>query len=446
MIQDLVFEDSIRSLEDLYRQPLVPASRAGLRRAAVLLDRLGNPHRCFRSIHVAGSTGKGSTTSMIGSILQQAGLRTGYFRSPHLESYRERISVNGTDITPDEWARIFRRVWPVVDAMRSGTLGGYELGRPALFEVLFALMSLHFADKGVEWAAVEAGLGGRLDATNLLQSDVAVITNISLEHTQVLGDTVAAIAAEKAAIIKAGGHAVTAAADPVALEVIETRASELGVPVLKIGTDIYVRIAQDSLVSQDLSLNYGERCLDVQLHVAGAFQAINAATAFGACRALQLAGVQVADYTIKRGLQAAVMPGRFEIVSHHPLIILDGAHNPAAARALRSTVEHLLPELHKTVVFAAMVDKDLVGIAKELGPVADHMIVTRVPDTHRAASTEMLLGAFGPYAKRLSVEDAPEQALNRALREMDASSALIVTGSMYLVGCTRKICMEAAVT
>jgi dihydrofolate synthase / folylpolyglutamate synthase len=445
MIQNVGFEDSIRSLEDFYRQPLVPAARAGLRRAAVLLDRLGNPHRCFRSIHVTGSTGKGSTTSMIGSILEQAGFRTGYFRSPHLESYRERIAVNGADITSDEWVRLFSRVWPVVEAMHSCTLDDYQLGRPALFEVLFALMSLQFADKGVEWAAVEAGLGGRLDATNLLQSDVAVITNVSLEHTQVLGDTIGAIAAEKAAIIKPDGRAVTAAADPVALEVIETRASELGVPLLKIGQDIQVRVTRDSLVGQDLTFTYGDRPLDVQLHVAGAFQATNAATAFGACRALRYAGIEVGDDTVTRGLEAAVLPGRFEIVSHHPLIILDGAHNPAAARALRSAVEHLLPNLQKTVVFAAMADKDLVGIAKELGPVADRLILTRVPDAHRAASIEMLLGAFGPYTGRLSTQEAPEQALNRALNEMDASSALIVTGSMYLVGYARRLLMEAAV-
>jgi len=445
MIQKIGFDDSIRALEDLYRQPLVPAAQAGLRRAAVLLDRLGNPHRCFRSIHVTGSTGKGSTTSMIGSIFQQAGLRTGYFRSPHLESYRERIAVNGADITPDEWVRHFSRVWPVVDAMRSGTLEDYQLGRPALFEVLFALMSLHFADNGVEWAAVEAGLGGRLDATNLLHSDVAVITNVSLEHTQVLGDTIAAIAAEKAAIIKPGGQAVTAAADPVALEVIETRASDLGVPLLKIGHDIRVRVARDSLVSQDLTFICCGRSLDVQLSVGGDFQATNAATAFAACRALRHAGIEFDDDTIKRGLQAAVLPGRFEIISHRPLIILDGAHNPAAARALGSTMERLLPNLHRTVVFAAMADKDVVGIARELGPVADRVIVTTVPDAHRAASIEMLLGAFGPYVKRLGAEEAPERALNRALREVEASSALIVTGSMYLVGYARRILMGAAV-
>jgi len=224
------YTESIEALDALYHGPIMPATEVGLRRVQYLLRRLGDPQNTFRSIHVAGSSGKGSTTSMIGSILQAAGFRTGYFRSPHLYDYTERINVDGVDIPRAHWVRHLDRVWPIVQDMRDDALPDYDLGRPSFFEVMFVLMALHFDESGVEWAAVETGLGGRLDATNSLLPDVAVVTDISLEHTRVLGNTVAAIATEKAAIIKPRTNAVTAARDPEALAVIEARARAVAAP------------------------------------------------------------------------------------------------------------------------------------------------------------------------------------------------------------------------
>ncbi len=187
------FDETIECLEGLYHQRIVASERAGLERARTLLSALDNPERAFRSVHVAGTSGKGSTTIMLASILRAAGFTTGCFSSPHLQSYRERIVVDGEPISEDDWVRIFSRVWPIVETMRGNSLPGYSVGRPALFEVLFAMMTYYFRERAVEWAAVEAGLGGRLDATNVLSSDVAIITNISVDHTAILWRTVESI-------------------------------------------------------------------------------------------------------------------------------------------------------------------------------------------------------------------------------------------------------------
>lgn len=435
---DRRFTQSIDYLEDLYHHPLLPANQVGLARAAALLEQLGNPHLTFRSVHVAGSSGKGSTTTLVGSILQAAGFRTGYFRSPHLVSYTERIAVDGVDISREMWARHWNRIHPVVDAMRANNLPGYRLGRPALFEVLFALMAVHFQQAGVEWAAVETGLGGRLDATNLLRPDVAVVTNVSLEHTQILGDTVAAIAHEKAAIIKAGSHAVTASEDPAALEVIRNRAQQVGAPLLEVGRDVTIHLRNERVDGQRVSLRGKSGEIEVELPLAGEFQAINAATVFGAALSLRRRGIALSDAEIIKGLESVHMAGRFEMLSSEPMIILDGAHNPAAAHELRRTAERLLAGRRIVLLMATMADKDVATMAAELGPLADRVIVTCAPSTNRAAAPSRLVDAFRPWSSSVAAEEDVHLALSRALREVDANSVLLVTGSLYLVGQVRE--------
>ena len=441
----LTFEESIAYLDSLYHQPLVPASQVGLRRATYLLGRLGDPHRAFRAVHVAGSCGKGSTTTMVGSVLQATGCRTGYFRSPHLETYTERIRVNDADIDPSDWERCFSRVHPVVESMRSGSPADYQLGRPALFEVLFALMALYFAEQGVEWAAVETGLGGRLDATNLLEADVAIVTNVSLEHTQVLGTITSAIAVEKAAIIKPGSHAISAAQDASALAVIEQRAATVGARLLLVGDDVRWQVQRENLMGQRVRLKSSSSCLEVELGLAGRFQAANAATAFAAVLGLRERGVEIEDAAIVQGLESVRMPGRLELVSTDPFVILDGAHNPAAAHELRRAAEHLLGDRRIVLLIAAMADKDLSGIARELGPISDLVILTRVPGTERAAPSAALEAAFEPWTHvRLTIDDV-DQALEQAGAELDSESVLLVTGSLYLVGHVRKALVAAGV-
>lgn len=439
------YEDSIRQLEDLYHGPIMPAAQAGLRRIRYLLHRLGDPQTTFRSVHVAGSSGKGSTTSMIGSILQAAGFRTGYFRSPHLYEYTERIDIDGLDIDRDDWADHFERVWPIVEDMRAGTSPDYDLGRPSFFEVLFALMALHFAGSGVEWAAVETGMGGRLDATNSLDSDVAVVTNISLEHTHILGKTVAAIAAEKAAIIKFGAHAVTAARDPEALAVIEARAAEVGAPLLRVGTDIQVRIAREDLQGQDLRIS-GVASLDIHLPLPGTFQAWNAATALAATVALRERGVNIPDTAIRAGLSNVSVPCRLEIVSKAPLVIFDGAHHPAAIDELVTSLERVIPNQRVVVLFAAMADKDVRRMARRLAGIADTVVLTRAPGTERAKPPAELAEDFGGADIEVMVEDDVQRAWERSQAMANPDDVLLVTGSMYLVGFLRHALAAAPVS
>lgn len=437
MTESAKFDRTVAWLEDLYRRPHVPAAAAGLRRAEFLLARLGNPHREFRSVHVAGTTGKGSTTTMIGSVLQAAGNQTGYFRSPHLGTYRERIAVNEAMIDERSWIRCFDRVAEVSETMERGGFADYDLGRPTVFEVLFAMAALHFRDVGVTWAAIETGMGGRLDATNTLQSDVAVVTNISLEHTRILGSTVGEIAAEKAAIIKPGCEAVSAIRDTTALGVISERAATQGVHLRLLDRDFSVATRQRDSGGLEVTLSDAGGSLDVPLRVAGDFQALNAACAFGAARALQRRGVALTDRAVCRGLEEARVPGRFEILPSSPLVVLDGGHNPAAMSELGRSLQSHFPDRRIILLFAALDDKDVAAMAREIDECVDMVVVTRAPSSERATGAASLARFFTKPEGNIIVCEDPTDALRAALAEARLQDVLVVAGSLYLVGWVR---------
>jgi dihydrofolate synthase/folylpolyglutamate synthase len=297
----------------------------------------------------------------------------------------------------------------------------------------------------VEWAAVETGLGGRHDATNTLQSDVAVVTNISLEHTQVLGDTVRAIAGEKAAIIKPGAHAVTAARDEEALAVIRARCREVGAPLLEVGRHARASILEEDVFGQKLELTGPGTPATVSLSLAGAFQADNAATAFASALSLCERGIEIPAAAIVTGLESVRVPGRFEIAGQKPLIILDGAHNPAGAERLAADISRLAPGQSVVLVVAAMRDKDLNTMARHLGPLASLVIVTRAPGTERAASGPELADAFTRWTGRTITELNVDRALARARTEAADDGMVVVTGSLYLVGYVRATLPRPAV-
>jgi dihydrofolate synthase/folylpolyglutamate synthase len=379
---------------------------------------------------------------MVGSILSAAGCRTGFFRSPHLTTYRERIAVGDFEISEDSWLRVFRLVYPVVEAMRTNALPGYSLGRPTLFEVIFTMACLHFASEKVEWAAVETGLGGRLDATNLLQSDVAAITNVSLEHTQILGKTVTEIAGEKAAIIKAGSHAVTGATDPDALTVIEARARDVGTPLLRLGREMDVDVAGSRASSQDIILRAGSRRVEAQLPLGGRHQAWNAGVAFGAILALRERCVPIGDDAIRKGLECARVPGRLELFPGEPTVILDGAHNAAGAQALAEALTGLATA-PTTLLFAAMDDKDIEAMAEAIAPLVDGVIVTPVPGTNRSGTTQRLQQAFSQAGKPVTCVEDIREAFRSSLWRTPPEGRLVVAGSMYLIGAIRPLLVES---
>lgn len=440
------FADSIHYLEnELYRTTYRSKRDVGLERARYLLGSVGNPQQSFRSVHITGSCGKGSTTAMISSILRAAGLVTGTFQSPHLVSYTERIAVNGVPISEADWARHFDALLPTIEGMRHNTLPGYDLGRPSLFEVFFAIAAMHFRECEVQWAALEGGIGGRLDAPTVVDSDVAVITNVSLEHTAILGSTVEAIAREKAAIIKPVAIAITASQEADALRVIAERAAEVRAKLRVVGHDITVETDPAGPFEQVLTLRQGATSLCARVHLTGSFQALNAACAFGAGVALAEQGAPVTLEAIRRGLESVEMPGRFELFRGRPDVLLDGAHNPAAAQALAETIDAVLPGRKIVEVFAAMGDKDTAKMASFLGPRAQTVVVTRAPGTHRAADPAVLAQDFAGLTPTILIEPDADRALERARRLAGEEGVVVVCGSLYLVGHLRPSLTTSAV-
>ncbi len=434
----LEYSESIEWLEQLYSRPHLPASVVELSRAEFLLRQLGDPQNSFKSVHVAGTTGKGSTTTMIGGILQASGIKVGVFRSPHLYSYRERMAVDERTIDEEMWVRSFLAASKVARGMEAGVYTGYTHGRPTLFEVLFAMTSWYFRESGVQWAALETGMGGRLDATNTVQSSVAVITNVSREHTQVLGETLEAIAAEKAAIVKGPEEVVTTEEQESVLGVIQERVASQQAHMQRLNQDFCFHTESRSLSSQDVALEDATARLTVTLSTGAAYAAVNASAAFAAARALSRHDVTISDREVIRGLQASRIPGRFEVVGENPLVILDGAQSVAGMHSLRRSLQGVLPEGNVVLLFTAMADKDSDAMASAIGDAVQSVVLTRAPGTNRAAGVSALGRSFDGKVPHIMCNDDPDEALALALRLAAPSGTLIIAGSLYLVGWARQ--------
>ncbi|MBU0502670.1 MAG: bifunctional folylpolyglutamate synthase/dihydrofolate synthase [Candidatus Margulisbacteria bacterium] len=358
-----------------------------LERITYLLEKLNNPHLKFKSIHIAGTNGKGSTAVMISSILKEAGYKVGLYTSPHLFDYTERVKINGRDISSKEFKRglaIIEKVAREPRILFSGSRAHKETS--TIFEVLTALAFWYFAKKGVDYAVVEVGLGGRLDATNVLTPLASVITNIELEHTEILGKTLSKITAEKAAIIKPGVPAVTAEHKKDALQVIK----------------------RESRRNKSVLIAVSRKQLAVSSSLIGEHQKLNAACAIAAIR---LARIKVTKKAIKQGLQKAKWPGRFQVVSKKPLVIVDGAHNPAGAKVLVAALKKLYPKTKFTIIYGCQKTKDHKSCLKFLKPVTAKLI--KAKSSHPEASQGL--------------------EINKALALWDGQSPLLVTGSLFLV-------------
>ncbi len=372
----------------------------GLDRINYLLDRLDNPHLKFKSIHIAGTNGKGSTAVMIASILKEAGYKVGLYTSPHLFDYTERIKINGKDISHKDFEAGLKLARKIANPpLPLGEGGGVRRKRgegsdlrPTVFEALTAVAFWYFAKKKVDYAVVEVGMGGRLDATNVITPLVSVITNIELEHTKILGKTLAKIAAEKAAIIKPGVPSVTAEWKREALEVIRREAKKK--------ESLLIQVSRKSKVENRSLI--------------GQHQTTNAACAIAAIR---LAGIRMKKQAISAGLRKVKWPARFQIVSNKPLIIVDGAHNPAGCRTLASAVKKLYPGQRFTIIFGCQSDKDFNRMLKTLRPIAKNIIITQ--SSH-------------PAARR-----APR--ISTALQQWDKKSSLLIVGSLFLAADALKI-------
>ena len=431
---ELTYEDAIDYLYRLARR----GSALGLERIARLMDEVGNPHHFFRCIHVAGTNGKGSTTALIASILESAGFKTGRYISPHLEVFEERISVNGEPMSQDDLvAQVSRLRRRTDDAM-------VEDQRATFFEFVTALAFEYFRSQGVDIAVVEVGLGGRLDATNIIEPPlVAVITSIGLDHMEYLGETLPAIAAEKAGILKTGSAAVTATRDPSALEVIRQTAAERRVDLWTVapeevagGADIRWRKRASNPDGQtfDLHLPDGEYA-SLEIALAGDHQLDNAACAVGAIHRLRRTGRRIPETAIRQGLAMARWPGRFEILRRRPWVILDGAHNPQGAAALRRALEMVLPGARPVMVLGAMGDKDIEALVEPLASLARTVVATCPSYPGRAADPAVIADVARRVRDEVQVIQPAAAALRHGLDLLTGEDdVLVVAGSLYLVG------------
>ncbi|HYS72321.1 MAG TPA: folylpolyglutamate synthase/dihydrofolate synthase family protein [Thermoplasmata archaeon] len=398
--------------------------KLGLDVVRELLRRIGNPQDEFATIHVTGTNGKGSTCAFLASIFRAAGHRVGLYTSPHLVKFNERIRVDGAMIADGDVARLYGEIKPQAAAMAAND----ETNQPTFFEITTAMAFRYFAERRVDLAVVEVGMGGRLDATNVIAPEACVITRIGLEHTEHLGRTVERIAREKSGIIKAGVPVVTV--EQPALSVIAAKAEELHCPLTVVGRDVrYTRLGFD-VEGQDLRLE-NELTVEARIPLLGAFQPENAALAFAAALAVK-ARWKLTKASIAKGLSAAEWPGRLQVVRRHPTVIVDGAHNAPAAAALADSLQELFPGRKVTFVLGILNDKDLRGIAEALGPLASRVIAAR-PKTPRAFEPEDVKRAFQAYA---SVDLAPgvKDAVRGTVDAAAKDDVIVVAGSIYTAG------------
>ena len=398
--------------------------KLGLDTIRDLLRRLGDPQDAFPAIHVTGTNGKGSTCAFLVSIFRAAGYRAGLYTSPHLVRFNERIRVDGDMISDADVARLYGEVRPHAAAMAAEG----ETNQPTFFEVTTAMAFRYFEEKRVDLAVVEVGMGGRLDATNVVHPDACVLTRIGLEHTEHLGRTVERIAREKAGILKAAIPAVTV--DQPALAAIRARAEELKCPLTVVGRDVRYTRQGFGLDGQDLLLE-GGLTVEARIQLLGAFQPENAALAFATVLAVGERW-KLTQAAIEEGLRTAKWPGRLQVVRRDPLVLVDGAHNAPAAAALSESLRELFAGRKLTFVMGVLNDKDLAGIAQTLGPLAARVVATK-PRTPRAFEPEDLRRAFGGYAPvdvAADVKDGLSKALDSAAKE----DVIVVTGSIYTAG------------
>jgi len=430
------YQSAVRYLLSLGRELAAPtqaaAAKFDLENIAVLSERLGRPDRAYPSVHIAGTNGKGSTAAFLESILRCAGFRTGLNTSPHLERINERMRVNGEEISDEAFAKTFTRI----QALNEELLAAGKLrAHPTYFECVTAMAFEYFARERVEFGVFEVGLGGRLDATNILTPVISVITRVDFDHENFLGHSLEEIAGEKAGIIKRGVPVVVAEQRPEALAVICKRAEKLGNQVIEVAQAFEVEPAETSrgtsravVVEKDSGWSCG-----IAPQLPGRYQIQNALNAVGAARWLQKRGYRIADAAIAEGIAKAEWPGRLEKMQARPDVYLDGAHNPSAARELAAFWGENFGGRKVRLVFGALRDKAVDEIAGILFPLAEEVILTQ-PQTTRAISVAQLAEITAHHAARWKIVPEPEAALEYALERTAAEDALFVAGSLYLVG------------
>ncbi len=435
-------------------------SRLNLDRMRQLLECMGNPQDSLRAVHIAGTKGKGSTAVMIASALTAAGYQTGLYTSPHLERLEERISMDGVDCTPTELVELVDALRPAVAQLDRAAEEDAELGNPTFFEITTAMAMLCFARRKVDVAVLEVGLGGRLDSTNICRPVVTVITSISFDHTQQLGNTLAAIAREKAGIVKPDIPLICGVTQGEALSVIEQIAAERHAPIHRAGKDFTFEYTppprdsppRDSLLGCGGLIDYrdslspqGTRLDGISVGMLGSHQAVNAAIAVATLSCLQTDGWKIPESAIRQGIANARCPARIEVLSRQPLVILDTAHNVASIEALISALDESFSSTGRILIFAATRDKDVSGMLRLVLPRFESVILTRYVDNPRGVPPERLLELIDKLRAELSqlpnlfTADSPVTAWQKYQAIATPDQLVCITGSFFLAAEMRAI-------
>jgi dihydrofolate synthase/folylpolyglutamate synthase len=433
----MLFDEALKYLLSLGHETL--AIKLGLANTEALLEAVGRPQDAFRKVQIAGTNGKGSTAVMLDAVLRASGIETALFTSPHLISITERVRYNGQEISEYDFARLTTRVRDAALRLReTGALPAL----PTFFEHLTVMFLLGCTEARTELAVLETGLGGRLDATTAAGAEVVGITPIAIDHQEYLGDSLAEIAFEKAAIIRAGVEAVIAPQANEALEVIEKRCSEAGVTPNFVGDGIEMLGASDTGNFRATFETAEDRYEDVQLGLRGRHQVVNAALAIRLSELLRARGFSISREAIVEGIERAEHAGRLELWEGSPQVLFDGAHNRASAQALHDYL-HEFVSAPATLIFGAMRDKELSEMAALLFPKARRLILTEM-NNPRAATIEMLERIIPQVfsSSLITFAKSPADALRLAFEVTPADGLIAVTGSLYLVGEARALLLK----
>ena len=409
------YGDAVQYLYGLQKYGL----KFGLSKTSNLLKAFGSPQHDRKYIHIAGSNGKGSVAAMVESILIKSGLKVGFYSSPHLVRFTERFRINGREMAPEKAAAIIGELMDVIDP-------GHP---PTFFEVTTAMALIYFAREKTDISIMEVGMGGRLDATNVIKPIVSVITNISLEHQVFLGPRLIDIAREKAGIIKRGVDLVTAATQPSVISLFKSICEQKKAPFWRVGKDIHYR-------ANGFRLNYygfKRRFKGLELGLEGRFQNRNAALALSVIELLEMKGFKVSSPDIIEGLGDITWPGRMHIVSREPLIIMDGAHNPTAIRELADSIGKSFRYSRLILVIGVMEDKDIGRIIQGILPMADYVIYTK-PDYYRSADPEILVREAASIKREGEIVPAISDALDKARGMAHPEDLILICGSLFTVG------------
>lgn len=425
----MVFQDALAYLDQFvnYEQTTPPSYEPTFRlpRMRRLLDALRHPERRWPAIHVAGTKGKGSTCALAASMLHAQGYRVGLYTSPHLVSVRERIQLNGQGVSEAELVEAVEALRPAVATLPAP---------PTFFEIYTAMAFWLFARWHVDLAVVEVGLGGRLDATNVVEPVVSVITPISFDHTELLGTTLAAIAAEKAGIIKSGRPVVVAPQPPEALAVIRAAARAAGAPCLEVARQVSAEVLAASLEGQQVVIQTpSRRYPTLTLPLLGHHQVINLATAVAALEALPPPW-PVTPEAVVEGAARVQWPGRLQVLERRPWLLLDGAQNAASAEVLAEAVRTLWPDQRSHLVLGMSVQKDVEGMAAALAPLSPASVIATQAQVPRALPADQLAARLRPWFPAVELAASVEAAVARASDQAAAEDVIVVTGSFFVLG------------